>query len=95
MKTDGKIILSMTLKELGYEPHWFDGSRLIFRKIQGDTDITLETDTKTRKVRKWTNDFIKKVEIIPEAIEVILMVNEASKPETELRALKLDIFLSH
>ncbi len=65
----------MTLSDLGYEPYWGNETALSYRKILGDTDVTLEINKETNKVTKFINDFRKKIEVEPESMEVILMEN--------------------
>ncbi len=76
------------LEELGYEPYRYDGTMLIYRKIEGDTDITFEINMNTREIHKFANDFRKKAEICPDVLEEILMKNAANDYATNGIRLK-------
>lgn len=67
----------MTLAKLEYYLYLDDENSLIYRKILGDSDITLEIDKRTNDVKKFVNDFRKKVMVEPETIERLLMENAA------------------
>ena len=67
----------MSLKDLGYDPHMENETVLIYRKILGDSEITLEINKITNDVKKFVNDFRKKIEIEPETVEIILIKNAA------------------
>lgn len=64
-----------TLYDLGYECISKNDKNIIYAKYLGDNEITLELNVQTHDVKKYVNDFIKKVEITPDNIEVILMEN--------------------
>lgn len=64
-----------TLYDLGYLCLSKNDKEIVYGKYRGDTEITLELDVQTHNVKKYANDFRKKIEIRPDNIEVILMEN--------------------
>lgn len=64
-----------TLYDLGYLCWSKNEKEIIYIKSIGFDEITLELNVQTHEVKKYVNDFIKKVEVETENIEVILMKN--------------------
>ena len=64
-----------TLYDLGYLCILNNDTTIIYKKHLYFGEQILELDIQTQEVKKYDNDFMKKVEIEPETIEVILMKN--------------------
>ncbi len=62
-----------TLSDLEYECELKNDQKILYVRYIGFVEITLELDVQTKEIKKYVNDYMKKVEIAPDDIEITLM----------------------
>ena len=62
-----------SLSDLEYQCEVEDDQQIRYVRYIGFVEFTLELDVQTREIKKYVNDYMKKVEVAPDDIEITLM----------------------